>query len=67
MDINLAAYFYDYKDKQVFGTVLDPVFNTLTRLVNVPESEVWGIELDSTLMPTDQLALKFGVLMCKLK
>lgn len=60
MDINLAAYFYDYKDKQVFGTVLDPVFNTLTRLVNVPESEVWGIELDSTLMPTDQLALKFG-------
>lgn len=54
LQLNASAYLYDYEDKQVFGEVLDPVFNTLTRLVNVPKSEVRGAELDITWFATDR-------------
>ena len=50
--VNAAAYYYDYTDKQVFGEVLDPVFNSLTRLINVPESTVKGVEADITWSPS---------------
>lgn len=59
--LNVAGFYYDYKDKQLFAEVLDPVFTTLTRLVNIPESEVFGGELDLTLFPTDSLTLRTGI------
>ncbi|MCI4644601.1 MAG: TonB-dependent receptor [Hyphomonadaceae bacterium] len=60
LQINASAYFYDYTDKQLFGTVLDPIFTTLTRLVNIPESEVYGAELDVTWVPVEDVYLKLG-------
>ncbi|NIB40544.1 TonB-dependent receptor [Pseudomaricurvus alkylphenolicus] len=60
VQLNVSAYYYDYKDKQVFADVLDPVFVTLERLVNVPESEVKGIELDLTWGITDNLVTKLS-------
>lgn len=53
--INLAAYHYNYKDKQAFADVLDPVFVTLVRLVNIPKSEVTGAEIDFTWAVTERL------------
>lgn len=50
--LNAAAYYYDYTDKQVFGEVFDPVFNTLTSLINVPEATVKGVEADITWSPS---------------
>jgi outer membrane receptor protein involved in Fe transport len=61
VQLNAAAYFYDYEDKQVFGEVLDPVFVTLTRLVNVPKSEVKGAELDITWFATDSFLTRIAV------
>ncbi len=48
---NTSAYWYDYTDKQLAGTVPDPIFVTLTRIVNVDESEVYGVESDVTWAP----------------
>ncbi|MGE4322685.1 MAG: TonB-dependent receptor [Sphingobium sp.] len=44
VNVNGAAFYYDYRDKQTRGRVPDPLFNLLERMINVPESRVWGIE-----------------------
>ncbi|WP_176593104.1 TonB-dependent receptor [Sphingobium sp. EM0848] len=60
VQFNAAGFFYDYRDKQVFGEILDPIFVSLTRIVNIPKSEVYGAETDITISPTRELLLKFG-------
>lgn len=46
IQLNGSVFYYDYTDKQLQGFVNDPVFGVLGRLVNVPESEVTGLELE---------------------
>lgn len=43
LQLNLAAYYYDYKDKQLIVSFIDPVFGVLPRLGNVPKSRVYRI------------------------
>lgn len=57
--LNASVFFYDYTDKQLYGNVIDPVFTTLELVVNVPESEVYGGEIELTVSPTD--SLRFGL------
>jgi iron complex outermembrane receptor protein len=45
MQLNGAAFYYDYEDKQVIDTV-DTLFGPLGKLTNVPESEIMGLELE---------------------
>ena len=61
MQLNGALFQYDYSDKQVLGQVADPVFGTLLRLINIPDSELTGFELDALWVPMDGLTLKGGV------
>ena len=61
MQLNGAAFYYDYEDKQVLSIINDPVFGPLAALVNVPESEVTGFELEGTWLATDALELNFGL------
>src|SRR3546814_7814096 len=42
--LNLAAFYYDYKDKQVIGRALFPPFGPQGVLVNVPKSRIFGID-----------------------
>ena len=58
---NASAYFYDYKDKQLNGTIPGDIFVTLATLVNVPESEVWGVESDLSWAPNDNWFILGGV------
>jgi iron complex outermembrane receptor protein len=58
LQLNAAIFFYQYDDKQVRGLVIDPVFNQLDQLVNVPKSEIRGAELELTARPTDGLTLR---------
>jgi outer membrane receptor protein involved in Fe transport len=58
--LNLAAFLYDYKDKQVYGRVLDPIFGTLSRIRNVPESEMFGVEGDLTWRLTPEVTLQLA-------
>lgn len=55
--INAAAFYYAYRDKQVLGKIVDPIFNQVNALVNVPKSRVLGLESDVSIKPTDGLTL----------
>jgi outer membrane receptor protein involved in Fe transport len=49
--LNGAIFYYDYKGKQLRGKTLDPVFGPLDRLVSIPQSHLWGAELQLTARP----------------
>ena len=53
--INGAVFYYDYLDQQVGGTYVDPDFGPLGAIVNAPESEISGGEIELTWMPLDGL------------
>jgi outer membrane receptor protein involved in Fe transport len=55
-----AVFYYDYRDKQILGKVLDPVFGPLLRLVNVPKSRITGAELQMVWAPVHGLTLSAG-------
>lgn len=45
---NAAGFYYDYKGKQVRGKIVDPVFDVLDTLLNVPKSRIYGAEAELT-------------------
>lgn len=55
LQLNGAAYYYDYKDKQLRGRVIVPVLGSLSKLVNIPKSEIYGAELEAVWAPTTRL------------
>ncbi len=59
MQLNAAAFHYDYEDKQVYDSV-DTLFGPLVRLTNVPESEIQGLELEFSWLPTDSLDISLA-------
>jgi len=54
---NGAAFYYDYRDKQIRSKLLDPIFGILDALQNVPKSRIVGLETDVTVRPVDGLTL----------
>lgn len=44
--LNATAFYYDYRNKQVYGYVPDIVYGTLNRIVNVPKSHIYGAEVE---------------------
>ena len=57
VQLNASAFYYDYKDKQLRGSELDPVFGPLEALVSIPKSHVEGIEVQLSARPTERLTL----------
>jgi outer membrane receptor protein involved in Fe transport len=57
VNINGAAFYYDYRDKQLRAKFVDPIFGALDRLQNVPKSEVKGIEFEINARPIPGLSL----------
>lgn len=57
LQLNGAVFYYDYRDKQIRGRVVDPVYGSLTRLINIPKSREIGVELAATLRPVKGLSL----------
>jgi outer membrane receptor protein involved in Fe transport len=60
MQLNAAAFYYDYVDKQLRGRVSDPLFGQLEALVNVPSSHVWGAEVQWTWAPAGGFTANLG-------
>ncbi|MEL7029890.1 MAG: TonB-dependent receptor, partial [Pseudomonadota bacterium] len=60
MQFNGAIFRYDYTDKQILGSFIDPVFGRLLRLVNIPDSRINGAELDVLWAPLDGLTITAG-------
>ena len=57
LQLNAAAFYYDYEDKQVLGAVADIIFGSLPALVNVPKSHVVGFELSAAWQPVEGLRI----------
>jgi outer membrane receptor protein involved in Fe transport len=61
LQLNGAFFYYDYKDKQLLGAIVDPVFGPLPALVNVPESHIVGFEFSADWTPIPGLTLRPNV------
>jgi outer membrane receptor protein involved in Fe transport len=48
MQFNASTFYYDYHDKQLAVYFADPIFTTLVRLANVPDSEAYGLDAQLT-------------------
>jgi iron complex outermembrane receptor protein len=59
MQLNAAAFFYDYKDKQEQDIAVTFVGN-IGGLTNVPKSEVKGAELELRWLPIEGLSVDLG-------
>jgi outer membrane receptor protein involved in Fe transport len=55
LQANAAAFYYDYKDKQLRTKLIDPVFGIVDALVNIPKSKSQGIELSLNAAPVTGL------------
>ncbi|MDZ4056337.1 MAG: TonB-dependent receptor [Polynucleobacter sp.] len=58
--INGSAFYYDYKDKQVFGAVPDIIFVYLNRIVNIPSSHLYGFEGEISASPIEGLTARLS-------
>lgn len=61
MQLNVAAFYYDYKDKQIRGKLVDPIFNILDVLINVPKSRVYGAEAEIDIKPIESFTVQGNV------
>lgn len=59
MQLNAATFFYDYEDKQEQDLAVTFV-NNISGLTNIPESEIYGVELDLKWLITDGLQFNLG-------
>ena len=57
VQLNAAGFYYDYKNKQIRGKLIDAVFGALDALINVPKSRIFGLEGDVTVRPTSELTI----------
>jgi iron complex outermembrane receptor protein len=61
VDVSAAAFYYDYKDKQLQGFRFILPFGFLPTLINVPKSRVAGAEFNITARPVSGLRLTTGI------
>ena len=58
LGLNVAVFYYDYKDVQSFATENDPILGTITRLRNVGDARHIGAELEALVTASERL--QFG-------
>ncbi|RYD86619.1 MAG: TonB-dependent receptor, partial [Sphingobacteriales bacterium] len=61
LQLNVAAFHYDYRDKQFFTLIPVPFIGVSSTLVNIPKSKVKGIDADVTIRPVNGLTLRGGI------
>jgi outer membrane receptor protein involved in Fe transport len=61
VQLNGAAFYYDYSNKQIRGKVVDPIFDVLDTLLNVPKSKVFGAEAELTIRPASGFTIGSSV------
>lgn len=57
LQLNGAAFYYDYTDKQLRSKLVDPNFGILDTLQNIPKSDVKGFEIEMSIRPTQGLVI----------
>jgi len=62
VQLNTAAYYYNYNDKQVRGFLnVGPPFENVPALVNVPKSRAWGFETEVTALVSEDVQVSGAV------
>jgi len=60
--VNLAGFYYDYKDQQIQSAIFDEALSAVVgRIVNAPESEIYGFEAEALFQITDHLSISQAV------
>jgi len=60
--LNLAAFHYDYKDKQFYTYAPLPALQAVSSvIINIPQSKVNGFDADVTINPSDRLSIRAAV------
>ena len=57
LQLDSAAFYYDYRDKQLNGYINIPGVGVAPTLVSIPKSAVYGAEISATLRPFTALTL----------
>ena len=57
LNVNAAAFYYDYTNKQVRARIEDPVYGLLEKVINVPKAAEYGAEFDIQAAPVQGLRL----------
>ena len=65
VQVDGSVFYYDYRDKQVLGGELDPIFGVLDMLINVPKSRIYGAQLQVMARPVNQLSLTASMTLMK--
>ena len=60
VDLTAAGFYYDYRNKQIDGTITIAPFGQLPSLVNVPRASVRGAEVGVTVRPVRGLSVLAG-------
>jgi iron complex outermembrane receptor protein len=60
LSFNLTGFYYDYQDLQVFVIEQTPLGYPIPKLVNASDATVYGIEIDMTSEPIENLYLTFN-------
>ena len=55
--LNLTGFYYSYDDQQLRTRFTDPLFGQLNELVNIPRSQLWGLDGDLEARPFRGLTL----------
>lgn len=56
IQINAAAFYYDYNDKQIKGNI-ETIFGPLLALINIPKSRIIGAEAEVRIRPVDGISV----------
>ena len=57
LSLESALFYYDYRNKQLRGKLIDPVFGPLEALQNIPRSSVRGAEIALSAVPVPGLTI----------
>ena len=57
VQLNASAFYYDYRDKQLRGALLDPTFGPLEALLSIPKSHADGIDAQLVARPLPGLMI----------
>ncbi len=55
LHLDTSAFYYDYRNKQLYGVIFDQIFGPLPVLVNAPTSQVQGFEAEVQTSPVEGL------------
>jgi iron complex outermembrane receptor protein len=61
LSLNVAGFYYDYRDSQVNSTVSGQNGAIFNQLFNVPKSEIYGIDIDGTVRFSDAFDIRAAV------